>query len=77
MVLPNIIKYFSGALTFKLFLGMLIYRIGDNILFDLLPSYLPYFDEIGVQENRLEKIIKEIVWSVLIIIIIITIAYVL
>jgi len=77
MVLPNIIKYFSESLTFKLFLGMLIYRIADNIIFDILPSYLPYFDEIGVEENKVQKIIKDIIWSILIIIIIITIAFLL
>jgi hypothetical protein len=77
MVLPNIIKYFSESLTFKLFLGMLIYRIGDNIIFDIIPSYLPYFNEIGVQENRMQRIIKEILWSALVIVIIIIIAYML
>ena len=77
MVLFNIIKYFTDALTFKLFLGMLVYRIGDNVLFDIIPSYLPYFDEIGVQENKMQKIIKEIIWSILVISIIIIIAYML
>jgi hypothetical protein len=77
MLLPNIINYFSESLTFKLFLGMLIYRIGDNIIFDIIPSYLPYFNEIGVQENRMQKIIKEILWSILVTVIIIIIAYML
>ena len=77
MVLPNIIKYFYNSLTFKLFLGMLIYRIADNIIFDIIPSYLPYFDEIGVQENKMDKILKEIYWSILVITILVVIAYML
>ena len=77
MVLFNILKYFSESLTFKLFLGMLIYRVGDNIIFDLLPSYFPYFNEIGVKEDRLDKIIREIIWSVLVITIIVIITNVL
>ncbi len=77
MIISNLIEYFYNSLTFKLFLGMLIYRIGDNIIFDIIPSYLPYFDEIGVKEDKMQKIIKEILWAVLVITVLVTIAYLL
>ena len=60
---------------------MTINRIGDNIIFDLLPSYSSYFNEITpvsytstgeIDKDKTKKIVKkiykEILWGFLIII---------
>ena len=77
MVLESIINYWTQSFTFKLFLGMLLYRIADNIIFDIIPTWLPYFNEVGVTEDRMPKIYKEIGWSILMITLLLIIAYVL
>ena len=42
----KIYNFFVKNLSFKLFMMMMINRIGDNIIFDLLPGYFSYFTEI-------------------------------
>ena len=77
MVLETIVNYWSQHFTIKLFLGMLIYRIADNIGFDIVPTWFPWFADIGANEERMPKIYKEIAWSLLIITILLIIAYML
>jgi hypothetical protein len=77
MVLESIFEYWYESFTIKLFLGMLLYRIADNIVFDIIPNWLPYFDELGVKEDKMPRILKEIYWSILMITFLLIIAYVL
>ena len=77
MVLESIINYWTQSFTIKLFLGMLLYRIADNIGFDIVPTWVPYFADIGASEERMPKIYKEIGWSILIITLLLIIAYIL
>jgi len=77
MVLESIINYWTQNFTIKLFLGMLLYRIADNIGFDIIPTLFPYFSDIGASKDRMPKIYKEIGWSILIITLLLLIAYML
>jgi hypothetical protein len=76
MALESIIKYWSQSFTFKMFLGMLLYRIADNIIFDIVPTWFPYFDELG-QADKMPRLFKEIIWSILMITLLLIVAYVL
>lgn len=77
MVLESIADYWIQSFTFKLFLGMLLYRIADNIGFDIVPTWFPYFTEIGAKKENMSRIYKEIIWSILMINLLIFIAFVL
>jgi hypothetical protein len=83
----KIYNFFVKNLTLKLFMMMMINRIGDNIIFDLLPSYFSYFNEItpvtytstgeidtDKTNKTIKKIYKEMLWGFLIIVLIISFA---
>ena len=75
MVLESIADYWIQSFTFKLFLGMLLYRIADNIGFDIVPTWFPYFAEIGAKKENMSRIYKEIGWAILMINLLIIVAY--
>jgi len=84
-IINKIRDFFVKNLTLKLFMMMMINRIGDNIIFDLLPSYFSYFNEItpvsytntgeidtDKTKKTIKKIYKEMVWGFLVIVLIIS-----